>query len=127
MDPVDQTGADLDALVEVVYAQEGAPDVDAAKLARGTELFSNEASCDNCHEIDECKPSTSAPNLHGRGSRAWLAQFIATPDGPTFFAERNAMPKLGAELEPADRDQLAAYLTWLRTATPADVDALGDP
>ncbi|HTJ43947.1 MAG TPA: cytochrome b N-terminal domain-containing protein [Kofleriaceae bacterium] len=125
MKPVDYTGADLDALVEMVYAETGAPDIDAKKVARGHEIF--EDDCSNCHEREVGKESVSAPNLYGRGSRWWLAQFIATPGGATFFGDRNAMPKIGADLSPADRDELARYITWLRVATPANVHALGDP
>ena len=82
--------------------------------------------CADCHEDEAGKESISAPNLHGRGSAPWLAQFIATPGGKTFFSDRNAMPTID-ELTQVDRDELARYLTWLRTATAADLDELGDP
>jgi ubiquinol-cytochrome c reductase cytochrome b subunit len=124
MEPVEQTGAELDGLVEMVYAEEGAPDVDAKKVAVGKKIF--DAVCNDCHVNDPGQQSTSAPNLHGRGSPPWLEGFIATPGGATFFAERNAMPTI-KDLSPDDRVELARYLTWLRTATPADVDALGEP
>jgi mono/diheme cytochrome c family protein len=125
MKPVEQTGADLDALVEMVYAETGAPEIDAAKVARGRQIFDD--VCSDCHERELGKESVSAPNLAGRGSRWWLAQFIATPGGPTFFADRNAMPRIGADLSTEDRAELALYLTWLRSATPGNVDALGEP
>jgi len=125
MKPVEQTGADLDALVEMVYAETGAPDLDAAKVTRGREIFDN--VCSDCHEREVGKESLSAPNLYGRGSRWWLAQFIATPGGPSFFGDRNAMPKVGADLSPAERDQLALYLMWLRSADDAMIGALGEP
>ena len=39
MDPVDQNGADLDAVVEMVYAETGATDVDQAQgRARAPDL-----------------------------------------------------------------------------------------
>jgi ubiquinol-cytochrome c reductase cytochrome b subunit len=125
MKPVEQTGADLDALVEMVYAETGAPDVDRALVARGVKIF--DETCSDCHEREAGKESVSAPNLYGRGSRWWLAQFIATPGGPTFFADRNAMPKIGADLSPQDRAELALYLTWLRSANDAMLGSLGDP
>jgi ubiquinol-cytochrome c reductase cytochrome b subunit len=124
MEPVEQTGADLDGLVEMVYAETGATDVDPVKVVAGKKIFDN--VCNDCHVMDAGGESTSAPNLHGRGSPQWLTQFIATPGGPTFFAERNAMPTI-KDLTPDDRGELARYLTWLRTASPADLDALGEP
>jgi ubiquinol-cytochrome c reductase cytochrome b subunit len=125
MKPVEQTGADLDALVEMVYAETGAPDVDPAKVLRGRQIFDD--TCSDCHEREVGKESVSAPNLYGRGSRWWLAQFIATPGGATFFGDRNQMPRLGADLPAEDRAQLALYLTWMRVATPVQVQALGEP
>jgi ubiquinol-cytochrome c reductase cytochrome b subunit len=125
MKPVEQTGADLDALVEMVYAETGAPDVDAAKAARGRTIFDD--TCTDCHEREAGKEALSAPNLYGRGARWWLAQFIATPGGATFFGERNAMPRLGADLSAEDRAQLALYLTWLRSSNDAMLGALGEP
>ncbi len=35
------------------------------------------------------------------------------------------MPRFDGDLSLADRDAIAEYLTWLRTATPADLDRLG--
>jgi len=125
MDPVDQKGADLDAVVEMVYAETGAPDADPKKVARGREIF--EDVCSDCHEREPGKPSGSAPNLAGRGSPAYLAALIADPGAPTFFRAENEMPKFGDDLSEAERQQLAEYLTWLRTATPADLAKLGEP
>ncbi len=125
MKPVEQTGADLDAVVEMVYAETGAPDVDAAKAARGRTIFDD--TCSDCHERDDGKESVSAPNLYHRGSRDWLAGFIASPGGPTFFGDRNAMPKVGADLTPDERAKVALYLTWLRTANDGFLASLGEP
>ena len=36
------------------------------------------------------------------------------------------MPRFDKDLSIVDRDALAEYLVWLRTATPQDVEALGD-
>ena len=34
---------------------------------------------------------------------------------------------IDADLSVVDRDAIAEYLAWLRTATPADLDRLGPP
>jgi ubiquinol-cytochrome c reductase cytochrome b subunit len=125
MDPVDQTGADLDAVVEMVYAETGATDVDQPRAARGRQIF--EDVCSDCHEREPGKASGAAPNLAGRGSPAYLATLIEDPSGPTFFPAHNAMPKFRDDLSAADRAQLAEYLTWLRTATADDLARLGEP
>ena len=38
---------------------------------------------------------------------------------------KSEMPRFDKELTIVERDELAAYLVWLRTATAADVSALG--
>ena len=37
----------------------------------------------------------------------------------------SSMPRFDKELTPTERDALAEYLVWLRTATQAQLDALG--
>jgi ubiquinol-cytochrome c reductase cytochrome b subunit len=125
MPPVDQTGRDLDALVELVYAESGDPAIDAALVTRGRELY--EEVCSDCHEIEAGKDSDPGPNLAGRGTAAWLASFIADPGTAVHFGERNEMPAFDDELAAADREELAAYLVWLRSASDADIVALGTP
>ena len=122
MAPVEETGADLDALVEMVYAETGAADADRALAARGQTLF-DEGSCADCHERTG-EEGSSGPNLGGRGSVAYLRAFIADAGHPRFFGPRNEMPAFGDELSSDDIARLAAWLVWLRTATDDDLKQL---
>jgi hypothetical protein len=40
-------------------------------------------------------------------------------------ASKSQMPRFDTDLSLQDRDALAEYLVWLRTATRADIDKLG--
>jgi len=131
MKAVKLQGGDLDAVVEMVYAQSGAADADptraAAALAARTggdgeavdPLFE---PCSNCHPAEEqdgggyqlvagADPDP-APNLAGHGSAAHLVDFLADPD--KMFGEFNHMPGFGDKLTTAQRWALAEYLVWLR-------------
>jgi mono/diheme cytochrome c family protein len=125
MKPVEQTGRDLDAIVEMVYAETGDKAVDAALVARGVEIF--EEVCSDCHEREPGKESEPGPNLARRGTVAHLASFLADPAAPVHFGDRNEMPAFDDELSDADRRALAEWLVWLRGATEAEVTALGTP
>jgi hypothetical protein len=57
-------------------------------------------------------------------SRAWFTSFIGNPKAPYHMGELSQMPRFDDELSVTDRDLLAEYLAWLRTATKADLDAL---
>lgn len=128
--------ADIDALVELIYAETGAKDADAAKVARGQVVFDtddddgdgedDEGSCTSCHERTGVEGS-SGPNLAGRGSPDYLAALIRNPAHPRFFGVRDEMKAVGKDK--LSEDELAAlveYLVWLRTATAADVAKLDD-
>lgn len=118
MPAVQMEDADLDAVVEFVYAQTGAPDADKALAEKGQTLF-DDGDCSDCHDRDGTTAG-SAPNLGGRGSLDMLAAFIADAGQPHFFGEMNQMPKLGRpKLTEDDRYALAEYLIWLRSAPPA--------
>jgi ubiquinol-cytochrome c reductase cytochrome b subunit len=118
MPAVQAEGEELDALVELVYAQTGAADADQALAGKGQTLF-DEGDCSDCHERDGTTDG-SAPNLGGRGSIDALAAFIADAGQPHLFGELNKMPKFGRpKLSEDDRYALAEYLDWLRAATPA--------
>ena len=124
MRPVTIKGADLDDLVELLYAQSGALDADKAKIERGAKLF--EGSCTDCHSITEGVAGTSAPGLAGLGSRDFYTSFITNPKAAIHMSEdMSQMPRFGKELSLIDRDALAEYLVWLRTATKAELDAFG--
>jgi ubiquinol-cytochrome c reductase cytochrome b subunit len=117
-------GADLDALVELVYAESGAPDVDAKLVARGGELF-GEQPCGDCHERTG-DASSSGPNLAGRGTVPYLTTFIGDTGQAQFFGDKHEMPRFADDLGPEDRERLAEYVVWLRTATPADIERLAE-
>ena len=123
MSPVNTEPEKLEALVELIYAQSGALDVDANKVATGKQLF--EEMCTDCHSLTE-GVSGSGPNLAGVGTRAYFWSFISNPkSGVHMGAEASEMPRFDEELTIVERDQLAEYLVWLRTATEVDLHALG--
>jgi mono/diheme cytochrome c family protein len=124
MKPVELPATDLADLVELVYAESGATDADAAKAARGAKVF--EGACTDCHTRSEGEASTSGPNLHGIGSRDYYTSFIGNPKSPIHMGtDKSQMPAFARELSIVDRDALAEYMVWLRTATDEDVRALG--
>jgi ubiquinol-cytochrome c reductase cytochrome b subunit len=122
MPEAEATGADLDALIEMVYAESGAPDADKKLAARGIEVFS-EQPCGDCHERTG-DASSSGPNLAGRGSIAHLTTFIGDTGQARFFGDKHQMPRLADDLGPEDRERLAEWLVWLRTATADDIKRL---
>ena len=67
MRPVDGAPEEMDALVEYVYAETGATDVDTSKAGRGRDLLSP-SDCDTCHDFDG-EGENDGPNLKGRGTR----------------------------------------------------------
>jgi len=112
MEPALLKGADLDAVVELVYAQTGASDADRERLTRGKSVF--EAECATCHALDDKTEGGAAPNLWRRGSIETLSSFIARPDHARFFGKANEMPAFFDELDRADRRALAEWLVSLR-------------
>jgi mono/diheme cytochrome c family protein len=115
---------DLDDLVELLYTQTGAADGDAAKSQRGAAIFKN--ACTDCHSIEDGVAGTSAPGLAAVGSRDWYTSFIGNPKAAIHMgADKSQMPRFDKELSLVDRDALAGYLVWLRTATDKDIAALG--
>lgn len=115
---------DQDAIVELLYAQSGAGDADAAKAKRGADVFGN--LCDSCHSIEEGVAGTSAPSLFGLHGRAFYLSFVGNPKMPFHMgAEKSEMPRFDTDLSVVDRDAIAEYLVWLRSATQADLDKLG--
>jgi ubiquinol-cytochrome c reductase cytochrome b subunit len=125
MKPVDITGAELDDLVEALYAESGAPDVDVAKRDRGRTIFGN--ACTDCHSLEEGVAGGSGPGLARLGSRDWYTSFIGNPKSPVHMGEdKSEMPRFDKDLSIVDRDALAEYLVWLRTATKQDIAKLGE-
>ena len=126
MKPFDKMpAADLDDIIELLYSESGASDAVAAKRDHGAEVF--DSTCNDCHARDEGMPGSSAPGLFGIGSRAYYLSFITNPKSALHMGhDKSQMPRFDRELTLAERDALAEYLVWLRTATAADLAAL-DP
>jgi ubiquinol-cytochrome c reductase cytochrome b subunit len=124
MKPVDLPPNELDDLVEVLYAQSGAKDIDAAKRDRGKTVFEN--ACTDCHSLDEGVAGASGPGLGNMNSRDWFTSFIGNPKAAVHMgAEHSEMPRFDRDLSIVDRDALAEYLVWLRNATAKDALLLG--
>jgi ubiquinol-cytochrome c reductase cytochrome b subunit len=124
MQPVEMEGEELDALVELLYAESGAADVVASKRDRGKVLF--EQTCSDCHSLEEGVAGGSGPGLAGLGSRDWFTSVISNPKSAVHMGSMSEMPRFDKELSIVDRDALAEYLVWLRTATKQDVEALDE-
>ena len=108
MKPVQGTPEEMDALVEMVYAETGAPDADAARAARGHELVPQK-DCDSCHDFD-AESENTGPNLKGRGTLAWVTAVIKDAGHGRLFGEKNKMPKFETKLTPAEIDDLARFV-----------------
>ena len=123
MEPVEVSEDQLDALVERIYAETGALDVDAKRAADGGELFEGDPGCDSCHSLDGHETG-DGPNLGGRGSIEWFASLIRNAGQPHLFGgfgDKNQMDEFGDTLSYSQRGMLAKYLVWLRTASPGDI------
>jgi ubiquinol-cytochrome c reductase cytochrome b subunit len=117
--------SDLEDVVELIYAESGASDVVAAKREHGASVF--EIACSDCHSREEGMPGSSAPGLGGVGSRDYYRSFIGNPKSALHMGRDNSeMPRFDKDLTLTERDALAEYLVWLRTATAEDLAAL-DP
>jgi ubiquinol-cytochrome c reductase cytochrome b subunit len=112
MRPVAAEPEEIDALVEYVYAETGAPDVDASKAGRGRDLLSPH-DCDTCHDFDG-EGQNDGPNLKGRGTVKWVAAVIADAGHGLLFGDRNKMPKFRNKLSPDEIDELAKFVVGLR-------------
>ncbi|HET9621523.1 MAG TPA: cytochrome b N-terminal domain-containing protein [Kofleriaceae bacterium] len=126
MKPFAELAADeLAAVVELMYGETGAKDVDQARAKRGKDVF--EKACSDCHALDEDTAGASGPGLAGIGSRTFYFNFMGNPMSPLHMGKDNSeMPRFDHDLSVTERDAVAEYLVWLRTATPDDVARL-DP
>lgn len=122
MPKTEATGDDLDALVELIYAETGADDVDPAKVEKGKPLF-DDGPCADCHNRAGTDASTG-PNLAGYGSRRYYEAVLRDSGAPNLFGKLDDMPAYEDDLEPNQIRAMADYLVWLRKATPADLEAL---
>jgi ubiquinol-cytochrome c reductase cytochrome b subunit len=113
MKPVAGTPEELEALVEMVYAQTGAPDADTARAAQGRGLVAQK-DCDSCHELDS-EGENAGPNLNGRGTLAWVEAVIADAGQGRLFGEKNKMPKFAGKLAPIEIEDLARFVIAQKT------------
>jgi ubiquinol-cytochrome c reductase cytochrome b subunit len=124
MKAVELPPGDQSDVIEYLYGQSGAADAKADAQARGKVVF--DKACTDCHTVDESVAGASGPNLAGLGSRDYYTSFIGNPKSAVHMGDgKSQMPRFDKELSIVDRDLIAAYLVWLRTATPTDVTALG--
>lgn len=121
MQPVELTGEAMAAMVELVYAQSGASDANPARAEGAKAAF--EETCSDCHSLED-GVSSSGPALARRGSLDHLVHFIGNPAAPIHMGTSSEMPRFDRELSVSEREAIAQYLIWLRTATAADVQAL---
>jgi len=113
MQAVQGTPDEIDALVEYVYAETGAPDADAARAGRGRDLLSQK-DCDTCHDFDG-EGENGGPNLKGRGTAKWVAGVIGDAGHPLLFNDRNKMPKFAGKLTAEEIDQLTKFVLALKS------------
>lgn len=112
MKPYKGPDDELKALVEFVYALNGAQDVNAELRARGEVLFGDK-NCDTCHEMDGTTEG-EGPNLKDRGTAAWVKGLLLKPDAPTYFGEKNDMPAFGKKMSAEELDQISAFIAAQR-------------
>jgi mono/diheme cytochrome c family protein len=108
MRAVEATPEELEALVEVVYAETGARDVDAARAARGRDLL-GQKDCDTCHDFDG-SGENEGPNLKGRGTLPWLVAVISDAGHGLLYGPRNQMSRFASKLTPMEIDALARFV-----------------
>jgi ubiquinol-cytochrome c reductase cytochrome b subunit len=126
MKPVKQRGRELDALVEMVYAETGADGIDAALAAEGRDLFDN-GPCSDCHSLVGHTEGDTGPSLEGRGSVSYLADLIADAGQPRFFGKLNEMPRFADKLRADEINALAAYVASLREASASEPEEASSP
>ena len=121
MKPVELAARDLDDLVELLYSQNGASDVDKAAVERGKKVF--DSACTDCHSIGESEAGGDAPGLGLLGSRDWYTRFIGNPKAKIHMGAKSEMPRFDNDLSIVDRDALAGYL---RVAAHGDAGRSGE-
>jgi mono/diheme cytochrome c family protein len=108
MKPVTAAPDQLAALVELVYAQSGAPDADLALAKKGEALYSDK-NCDSCHEIEAGK-SSDGPNLFQRGRFEYVVKIIENAARPELYGERSKMPRFAGKLSREQIETLARFV-----------------
>jgi ubiquinol-cytochrome c reductase cytochrome b subunit len=115
MKPAKYEGKDLEAIVEMVYAQTGADDANVALAEAGKALFSD-GECSDCHSLDPEEPGTG-PNLAGRGTIPYLTALIADGGEARFFGQKNEMTVFKDKLRYDEIRALAEYVASLSRAS----------
>ncbi len=123
MKPVELAPAEIGDLVELLYAESGAGDIDKAKVERGKALFGN--NCTDCHSLDDGVSGGAGPGLARLKSRDWFTSYIGNPKAAVHMGDKSEMPRFDHELTIVERDLIAEYLVWLRTHSKADLERLG--
>ena len=108
MRPVEGTPEEMNALIEFVYSQSGAADVDAKRAEQGRRLFGTK-DCDSCHDFDGTSGNTG-PNLKGRGTLKYVIDVITDASQPTLFGAKNKMPKFAGRLSPQEIETMAKFV-----------------
>ena len=120
--------ADVDALIEFLYAQSGRADalpLDDAQVQRGRQIFidgemaaESIEACSYCHVLvavgDEEALGVEddrygeGPDLTGYGNATWLRDFISDPSA--YYGGNNAMPAFADQLSEAELDFLVRWM-----------------
>jgi mono/diheme cytochrome c family protein len=108
MKPVEGSDEELAALVEFVYGQSGAANLNGELVRRGRELFSG-MNCDACHGIDG-QEEARGPNLKGRGRKDYVRRVIAHSGHAVLYGERAKMPRFAGKLTPEQIERLAGFV-----------------
>jgi len=122
MQPIELPANELAEIVELMVAETGEPNIDVAKRDAGKAGF--EKYCSDCHAVRVGVAGASAPGLGGIGSRDFITGYIGNSHSPVHMGDDSEMPRFDKELSIVDRDALAGFVVWLRSATQADLDKL---
>ncbi len=114
MDPVTASAEDYAALIEFVYAQTGADDVDTSLAAKGNKLF-DDGDCSDCHASDWETEDEVGPNIGKRGNHDMIKEFIVTPNHARWFGDKNEMPSSKGKYSEAELDEIAGYILGLQS------------
>jgi ubiquinol-cytochrome c reductase cytochrome b subunit len=88
---------------------------DTAIIDEGRRLIAGaDMGCTSCHQFHAPNDDSTAPDLTGYGSRAWLLAFISDPSHARFYGRRNdRMPAFGTE-KLLTEQELSLVVDWLR-------------
>ena len=113
MRPVEATPEEMDALVEYVYAETGAPDADAGE-GRAAGATCCRPRTATPATTSTARARTTAPTSRAAERAKWVAAVIADAGHPLLFGDRNKMPKFRGKLTAEEIDQLATFVIGLK-------------